>query len=264
MKKKSFIFFLTAVLFAACFVLTAQSKSKRVSKTVPPFNIPTDLVYVDISLQKPPAISVDNKKTRIGSTTSGSGYAKQWLVAEITFAFSIPDSIKSSQPVCHENLRIELFLTVPSTTSRGKVEYSWFYGAQVLHGVVVDPSLKEQKYMVSLFMPPSYVYMYFPKDKTDKYNLKEMEGVVLFFDKDSVLIGAKAFEVKGKLSKSRSSQLIDAVGDLKKSQKMPIMLWPREKTPWQWIDSDRFELPKTEFPDVPVTTTGGKDEGGTE
>ena len=162
MRKKSFVFFLSAVLFAACFVLAAQSKTKRLSRTVPPFNIPADLVFVDVTLQKPPAISVDNKKTRIGSTTSGSSYAKQWLVAEITFAFSIPGSLKSSQPICHNNLRVELFLTVPSTTSRGKVEYSWFYGLQVLHGVVVDPSMKEQKYMVSLFMPPSYVYMYFP------------------------------------------------------------------------------------------------------
>lgn len=263
MREKTVVFFLTAVLLAACFVLPAQSKAKKASRNVEAFNIPASLVAVDIALQNPPAISIDNKKTRIGSTSSGGKYAKQWMVAEITFGFSIPDSVKSSQPYLHNDLRVELYLTAPSTTSRGKVEHSWFYGSQVLHGVVIDPQMKDQTYMVSLFMPPSYVYMYFPKDKTDKYNMKEIEGVVLFFDRDGVLIGAKAFDTKNRLTKTRSMQLIDAVEELRKSQKMAITLWPREKTPWQWIDSDRFELPKTEIPGAPAAT-GGKDDGGAE
>ncbi len=245
-------------------MLAAQSRAKRASRNLPAYNISADMVTIDITLQKPPSYSIDSKKVRVGGGgSSGSGYAKQWLVSEITFSFSIPESVKSSQPVCLNDMRVELFLTVPSTTSRGKVESSWFYGAQVLHGVVVDPEKKEQKYMVSLFMPPSYLYMYFPKDKTDKYNLKDMEGVVLFFDKDSVVIGAKVFEYKSRLTKTRSTQLLDAVEELRKSQKMPIMLWPREKTPWQWLDSDRFELPKTDFPGSPAAVAG-KEEGGTE
>lgn len=264
MREKTVVFFLSAMLLAACFALPAQSKAKKASRNVPPFNIPSSLVAVDVTLQNPPSISIDNKKTRIGSTPSGSKYAKQWMVAEVSFGFSVPDSVKSSQPYLHSDLRVELYLTAPSTTSRGKVEYSWFYGAQVLHGVVIDPQMKDQTYMVSLFMPPSYVYMYFPKDKMDKYNMKEIEGVVLFFDKDGVVIGAKAFDTRNRLTKNRSTQLIDAVEELRKSRKMPVTLWPREKTPWQWLDADRFELPKTEIPGASAPAADEKDDGGSE
>ena len=254
-------------------MLFAQSKAKKNSRNLPAYTIPSDSVYLDISLQRPPSYSIDNKKTHVGggstaSSVSGSGtYAKQWLVTEITFSFNVPSNLKVARTVSFNDLRIELFLAVPSVTanSKGRYETSWFYGSQVLHSVVVDPTKKEQKYMASLFMPPSYVYMFFPRDdKTEKYNLKTLEGVILFFDKDGVLIGGKAFEYKNKPTKARDAQLLEYVDQLRKSQKMPIMLWPREKTPWHWLDADRFELPKTEFPASPAVAGENEDQGGAE
>ena len=216
------------------------SRSRGVSKNAPVLFIPTDTINVDMSLTHPPAYATVSRKTKIGSNDIPEVF-KQWMMNEISFSISYRPP-KKALPLPLENLKVELYIYAPGPARDG-VSFRWFCGVQNLQCTVADSEQKQRKYMASLFLPSSYVYLHFPQER-GKYSLRALEGVVIIADKENNILGRKAFGYRVKLTPDRMRTLVNAATQLRgKKTKNQVMLWPREKTPWAWLDADRFEFP---------------------
>ena len=237
--------------FLACGQSSRSShrQSSGSGKNGPALSVPADLLNVDITLQKAPEYVVDGKKTRIGA--GAPDLSRQWLVNEISFGFSMRTG-RNSRLTILDAVKVELYLYVPGP-ARDRQSYRWFYGCQKLHCLVLDPEQHSRRYWASLFLPPQYVYLHVPQER-GRYSLRAIEGVVLISDRENKLLGRRVFNYvkdnKGKVSSARAKSLIAAVDEIRRKGGADcIDLWPREMTPWAWLDSNRFELPLTLLPE---------------
>ena len=216
------------------------SRSRGVAKNAPVLYVPTDSITVEMSLVRPPAYTTVSRKTKIGNNDIPDIF-KHWMMNEISFSISYRPP-KKSLPLPLENMKIELYIYAPGQARDG-VSFRWFCGVQQLQCVVADPEQKLRKYWASLFLPSSYAYLHIPQERA-KQSLQALEGVVIIADKENNILGRKAFGHRGKLTPDRMRALVNAAMQLRgKKTKNQVSLWPREKTPWAWLDADRFELP---------------------
>ena len=249
--KRGYIVLLTTAVCMSCLLLYGQS-GKRTShragareKNVPELYVPTDTINVDMSLHRPPVFVVEGKKTRIGVGVPDA--VRMWLVNEISFCISYRPT-KRSAAILLEGVKVELYLYAQGS-ARDNASFRWLCGVQTLHCLIADPEQKMRRYWASLFLPASYVYLHMPQER-GKYSLRFLEGVVIIADRDNNILGRRAFGYKSKLSASRAKRLIAAVMELRgKKSRNQVALWPRENTPWAWLDADRFELPFTPLGD---------------
>lgn len=237
------------LVIAAClcgFLVFGQSSKRHsrrgsASKNGPALSIPTDTLNVDLNITKAPIYIVDGKKNRIGAGASDG--VKQWLVSEISFAVSLRSG-KNAGPLLLEGVKVELYLYV-SGVANDRATYRWFYGVQKLHCLVVEPDQKNRRYWASLFLPAQDVYLHIPTERS-RYSLRSVEGVVVISDRENKILGRRVFGNKFKLTTDRARSLLKAVDEIQRKNGADcISLWPREKTPWAWLDADRFELPLT-------------------
>lgn len=250
MRNRNIVSLLTLALCFCMVMLYGQhskkssSRSSNSQRRVPVLYIPADSIAVDMSLSRPPSYVVEGKKTKIGHTLPDS--SRQWLVNDISFSISYRPQGKRTLPLVLENLKVEIYIFAPGP-SRDGVSYRWLCGVQKLQCVVVEPEQQRtRKYWASLFLPASYVYLHFPLER-GKYNLRVLEGVVIISDKDNNILGRKAFGYRTQLTVSRAKALVDASAQLRgKKTKNQVKLWPREKTPWACLESERFEWPAVE------------------
>jgi|GEM_PF-1923247 len=259
------IYLIWLVLAVVCAVLPGYGQSSKKDakrKTAQPVVIfPAD-IKVETLIQRPPVYSLDSRRIKVGSGNISDHY-RQWLVNNISFRFSFR-STRSTGPYVFDNARVELYVLLNADTARAPVRARWMAGVQNLQCLIADPSLKSHIYSVSLFLPPPYLYLYFPLENTaarvveragSKYDLRRMEGVVIISDRNGRELGVHVFAPRSKLSSKREQQLLAAARELRsKAQGEGILqLWPREKTPWAPLDADRFEVPAVQL----TSPTGG-------
>ena len=252
---------LAAVLCLSGLLLYGQtakrgaSRSRSVSKNAPVLFIPSDSIAVEMSLVHPPAYTTVSRKTKIGNNDIPD-VNKYWLMSEISFVISYRPPRKAL-PLPLENLKVELYIYAPGQARDG-VTYRWFCGVQTLQCVVADAEQKARKYWASLFLPSSYVYLHVPQER-GKNSLRMLEGVVIIADKENNILGRKAFGYRGKLTPDRMKTLVNAATQLRgRKTKNQVMLWPRERTPWAWLDADRFEFPALDREADGKAATAGK------
>ena len=256
------IWLILAICVAGFLAYGQSSKraSRRSGRKEQAFFVPEESIRVDISLPHPPIIA--GGKSRPGSNIPDA--MKPWMMAEIAFSFA--NRSRLSRPIILEKMNVELYLFA-DLPSRETTSPRWFVGTQTLHAVVFDPTIKSRRYWASLFLPPAYVYMCLPRDRSGKYDLANLIGMVVLSDQEGNVLGWKTFSGRGKLPAARAKKLTAAVSEIRtKKIDDSIRLWPREKTPWQWLDADRFELPLTDFntkppeasrqPTTPASTDG--------
>ncbi|MBQ9336026.1 MAG: hypothetical protein IJS14_01860 [Lentisphaeria bacterium] len=223
---------------------SSKRSSRRGGRSEMEFGVPEDSIKIELSLPRSPIYAVDSRKSRVGGNVPDM--MRQWLMCEISFGFV--SRSRQARPILLEKLNVELYLYADEP-SRETDSPRWFAGKQTLHAVVFDPSVKQRRYWCSLFLPPANVYMSVPRDRSGKLSVGGLVGVVIITDKEGNILGIRVFGAgKGKIPTSRAKRLVSIVSDMRKKGEGAILLWPREKTPWQWLDADRFELPLTEFP----------------
>ena len=246
--RNGYALLLAAVLCLCGQIVYGQSgkrnsgRSRNSSRNAPTLYVPLDSISVDMSLAHAPVYNTDGKKTRIGAGNLPEAF-RNWMVNDISFRISYRPG-KKALPLPLENLKVELYIYAPGPSRDGE-SFRWFCGVQNLQCVVADPEMQQRKYWASLFLPPSYVYLHFPLDR-GKTTLRALEGVVIIADKDNNVLGRKVFGYgsRTKLTAARMQTLSAAAGQLRgKKTKNQVMLWPREKTPWAWLEADRFEFP---------------------
>ena len=240
---------LAVVLCLSGSVLFGQSAKRNSGRSragnTPTLYVPIESINVDMSLVRPPVYNTDGRKTRIGANEIPDAF-RYWMMTDISFGISYRPG-KKSPPLPLENLKVEVYIYAPGPARDG-VSFRWFCGVQNLQCVVVDPELRQRKYWASLFLPAPYVYLHVPQER-GRSSVRSCEGVVIIADKDNNILGRKVFGfgTRTKLSAKRVQILADAAGQLRgKKTKNQVMLWPREKTPWAWLESDRYEFPALE------------------
>lgn len=231
-KRVLYIFLIFLLGFSAAFTVSGQAV--RVSRQ-DKFTILTRDVKVSALLTGAPAIGGAARSRR-----GGTNFADNWLQVNIQFQFQFPASLKGRTMTFLDRPSVELYMYNFRTVSR------WGYGVQKLHSILLDSRYKSKKYQVSLFLPPNYVHVYMPRNKSDKLDPKALSGVVRILDEKGVVLGQKAFSLRGSLTKKESAFLLKQCETAARGR-MSEYFFPREKTPWQWVDSDYYELPATEL-----------------
>lgn len=241
MKIRHWLFWV--MLFAVCgsWAAYGQRANRRL-------RIPSDKIKVDLSLQKAPdylLVSKSGSRNRAGNVNIPEDM-RMWLTAEICFSLAPGPQVR--EPVMLNGMRVELYLYVPRQ-GRIKRRSRWFFGVQNLYdGVVFDPAAQQKRdYWASLFLPPGYVYAYLPA-VNGRYELKDVKGVVIITGPGGRVLGRQAFSYRRRETGRTESQLYALADKLRgDAGHFAAWLWPREKTPWQWLDADRYELPLTEI-----------------
>ena len=256
MKKKSYMVWLTVLLCFCALLADGQSRrrssgrsgsSKSSSRNLPAVYCPEETITVDWFLSKPPIYNIDGRKSRLGSNIPD--IFKHWLVADISFGISYRPA-RNSQPLKLEKLKVELYIFAPGE-ARDSVSYRWFCGVQELQCVVADSEQRSRKYWASLFLPSSYVYLHMPLER-GKFSTRLLEGVLIISDKDNNVLGRKAVGYRNKITAKRAKVLFESAEQLRgKKTNRQVLLWPREKTPWAWLDSDRYEFPALDLDSKP-------------
>ncbi|MBO5725089.1 MAG: hypothetical protein J6S58_09700 [Lentisphaeria bacterium] len=196
--------------------------------------VPSGSIKVSGSLQGAPAIGTVSRSKR-----GSARFADRWLQVDIQFSFQFP-AVRERSMYFLNRPSVELYM---GNFLPGK---RWFYGVQNLHSILLDTRYKTKKYNVSLFLPPNYVHAYVPREKkSEKFDLKTLEGVVLIRSGRGKVLGSKAFSFRRNLTKRDSAALIRQYETLWAQRKISALFFPREKTPWQWVASDEYELPAT-------------------
>ena len=248
--KKNFSAWLVIALCLCCFLVYGQSAKRvrrpsAVGKNTPELFVPTQTINVDLSLQKPPVYVASGQKTKLGGGVPDK--MKNWLVSEISFGISLRGA-KRTRLAMLEEVNVELYLFVPGQ-ARDNLPYRWLYGCQKLHCLLVESDQGSRRYWASLLFPGQYVYMHIPSENNHAF-IRSIEGVVVISDRENNVLGRRAFGYRSKLAPARVKKLLDAVNELQQSKTGCIALWPREKTPWAWLDADRFELPLTAVQEI--------------
>ena len=217
-------------------------RSRSSARNTPTLYVPIESINVDMSLVRPPNYITDGRKSRIGVNDLPDSF-RLWMMVDISFSISYRPG-KKSLPLPLENLKVEAYIYAPGPARDG-VAFRWFCGVQNLQCVVVDPDLRQRKYWASLFLPSSYVFLHVPQER-GRLSLRELEGVVIIADKANNILGRKVFGfgTRTKLPAGRMQTLASAAAQLRgKKTKNQVMLWPREKTPWAWLEAERYEFP---------------------
>ncbi len=209
--------------------LSAQSRRASSSRAViPDIQVVTRLVNA-------PNIQVLDKP----DSGVPLGKARKWLQFHIIYKFS---ASAANADRIFEDMKVELYLRNPV---RGG-GYVWFTGIQHLHCVIADP----EKHYVALYMPPSTVYRYISRDTKARSVMKNLQGIVIISDRDDNVLGMHFFDPSsGKsLSRSQAAALRTAYRNINQARyKLVDAIWPKENTPWQWIDAELYDLQKPVF-----------------
>ena len=209
--------------------LSAQSRRATASRAaIPDIQLTTRLVNA-------PNIQVLDKPDGSGPL----GKSKKWLQFQISYKFSA--SAVSAKRI-YEDMKVEFYLRHPVTDGG----YAWFTGVQNLHCVIAD----YEKHYVALYMPPSTVYRYISQDTKIKSVVKNLQGIVIISDRDDNVLGMHFFDLStGKsLSRSQAAALRNAYKNINQAKyKFVDAIWAKENTPWQWIDAEKYDLPKPVF-----------------
>lgn len=231
-KNRIKLWLLAAVLVAGLFADAApRAKESRIV-------IPRELTLVRLSLVSPPRISHDqqgNEKSTL----------RKWLQVRIAYQFN--PSFRFKPFFTYDDMRVEIYMRVtPSNgTWRG---LRWFTGTQYLYKVIPEGKTRE-KHGVSFFMPPGIIHNY--AKRNEKSLLKDCEGIIFFYNGDR-LLGRAFFDGSSSSARQLEKKAAKIYAEYKLIQKNPNLLikdglWPREMTPWHYLDADRFDLPRPRF-----------------
>ncbi len=175
----------------------------------------------------------------------------KWLQLDITFtpaAGAKPSGAASKAP--HSGLEwlddvtVQCQLLYP-ISYQGKNAVALFKTKTVLWSLPMDG----KKHKASFFVPPQVLQRYArPEMKENKAALKDIDVFVVIFDKDQRPIGAGFYtSAKGTTLQTAKQKFETAeTGIGLPVLKLDSEMLPREKTPWQWVDTDSFDLIKSD------------------
>lgn len=224
--------FLAALFFSAVFFFTGSlyAQNKRAARKPAISEIQLNAAQVNT-----PSLLVQDK----ADAGIPLGKVKKWLQFQIAYKFS--QATVNAKRV-FEDMKVELYVRHPAPEG-----YAWFTGTQYLHCVMADT----ERHYVALYMPPSTVTRYISREKKAKDILKNFIGIVIISDRDDNILGIHYFDLSTgskKLTRNQRNAVLAAYRTINQAKyKFVNGIWPKENTPWEWIDAEKYDLPRPVF-----------------
>ena len=204
---------------------------------------------------------VDSPHISYEKNTIGSPHKQEykWLLVKVLYRFNA--QYKSG--FTFDNMRCEIALRTIASKSGWKKNY-WFTGTQKFFSVI--PGKPGSVHQVLFFMPPPLLYKATEGAKVNVKLFRDCVVYLRFFDGNNKLLGRRiwAGAIKGgKLNKQMESTAVRAYNRMNDNpgNKFVNGFWPQEKTPWQWLNADRMDLPLPVF-DTKAPAAGSRNSNG--
>jgi hypothetical protein len=199
------------------------------------FSIESNAIRIERDFVKAPIFQAQ----RTYRTLSRPAHDVKWLQFLVTY---IPTSGKGKDIVWEDDLVVELNVLIPAKKGKGYGEVIMLSGEEVLSSVPGDG----RAHYVLFQIPPAVLMKY---SGFAAYNRDASEAVfaaVTFRRGNSRAVIATGYaEIKGRsvqdVARVFSGYYNSKIGVLK----LDDAILPKEKTPWQWIDTDFFDPPKS-------------------
>lgn len=204
------------------------------------FSIDPASVKIDREFVKAPIFQAQ----RTYKTISKPAHDVKWL--QFLIAYTPKTEFKSgkdAQIVWEDDLTVELSVLIPAKKDKGYGEVVLLTGKQVLYSVPGDGRV----HYVLFQIPPAVLTKYSGFAAYDRdAETGNVYAAVVFRKGGSQTVLATGYTlVKGKTSadiaKIFSTYHKSKIGVLR----LEDAVLPKEKTPWQWIDTDLFDFPKS-------------------
>ena len=199
------------------------------------FTINKSTIKINREFVKAPVFSTTRS---YGKLDRGNDTAR-WL----QFLISYTPSSTGSNVVWEDDLSAELIVLLPAKKGRGYGNVVMFTGKQVLYSV---PGDKKTHYIL-FHIPPVVLTKYTSFVKFDSRSLESnvFAAVVFRRGSDNRVIATGYAQTKNK-SVSEIARLFEQYHNSRhRVMKVENGILPKDKSPWQWIDTDYFDLPKS-------------------
>ena len=173
-----------------------------------------------------------------GKLDKGNDNAR-WL----QFLISYTPSSAGTNVVWEDDLSAELIVLLPAKKGKGYGNVVMFTGKQVLYSV---PGDKKTHYIL-FHIPPVVLTKYTSFTKFDNRSLDTNVYAAVVFRRGSnnQVIATGYAQTKNK-SVAEIARLFEQYhGSRFRVMRVENGILPKDKSPWQWIDTDYFDLPKS-------------------
>ena len=216
-----------AVLLSVFFLVSNYAFSAE--KDLPKDNRLIKDVEVKLKFQETPRISADN-----GSNSASASKGK-WLCIDVTYV--LPDVTgKSTDIEWLDDLEVIYEVLYPSMY-KGKNIIVKFMGRALYWSVAMD----NKKHKADAYIPPQILHRYGRSDMKSGDLMKSIEIRVTFYDRNSKPLGRAYYPKNDKAAISnfnRSDEMTSSI------PKLADTIYPRNKTPWAFLEYDNYELIK--------------------
>ena len=198
------------------------------------FTISKSSIKIDREFVKAPAFTVNRTYGKVSKQNDA-----RWLQFLVTYT---PASM-GTNVAWEDDLSVELIVLLPAKKEKGYGNVVMFTGKQVLYSV---PGDKNNHYLL-FFIPPVVLSKYTSFVKYDNRALDTtVYAAVIFRRGSNNQVIATGYAPMNNKSDSELAKLFDQYYSSKfRVMKVEDGILTKDKSPWQWIDTDYFDLPKS-------------------
>ncbi|OGV54786.1 MAG: hypothetical protein A2017_16145 [Lentisphaerae bacterium GWF2_44_16] len=186
-------------------------------------------VEVKLKFLETPRITADN------TSSSAAASKGKWLCIDVTYV--LPDVTgKSSDIEWMDDLEILYEVLYPSMY-KGKNIIVKFMGRTLYWSVAMD----NKKHKADAYIPPQILHRYGRSDMRAGDLMKSIEIRVTFYDRNGKPLGRAYYPRNDKTAVSNFSRTDEMTSPV---PKLADTIYPRNKTPWAFLEYDNYELIK--------------------
>ena len=202
------------------------------------FTIDPASIKIDREFVKAPVFTVQ----RTYKSLSRPAHEVRWLQILVSY---VPKTANGAagQVVWEDDLTAEIAVLLPAQEGKGYGKTIMLTGRQVLYSVPGDG----KEHYVLFLVPPSILTKYTSFTSFQSRDIQTSVFVGVFFrDGRSQAVIASGYGVMKNKTPADVAKLFTSfyntrIGILR----LDDAVLPKEKTPWQWIDTDTFDFPKS-------------------
>ena len=199
------------------------------------FTISKSSIKIEREFVKAPVFTASRTYGKLNKQNDSA----RWL----QFLVSYTPSSAGTNVVWEDGLSVELFVLLPAKSGKGYGNVIMFSGKQVLYSVPGD----KKTHYVLFHIPPVVLLKYTSFVKFDNKTLdSNMFAAVVFRRGSSNQVIATGYAAVKNKSEAEIAKLFEQYHNSQyRIMKVENGILPKDKSPWQWIDTDYFDLPKS-------------------
>ena len=198
------------------------------------FTISKSSIKINREFVKAPVFTVSRTYGKVDKQNDS-----RWL----QFLVSYTPSSTGANVAWEDDLSAELVVLLPAKKGKGYGNVVMFTGKQVLYSV---PGDKNTHYLL-FHIPPVVLSKYTSFVKYDNRTLDTTVFAAVIFRRgnNNQVIATGYAPMKNKTDSEVAKLFEQYYGSKFRVMKVEDGILPKDKSPWQWIDTDHFDLPKS-------------------